>query len=48
MAKGILELRRQLDIGISSPMPVEIENEVFGFLDTFYSSRIGIRTLIGT
>lgn len=47
IARGILELRSHLGVGFNTPMPEDVENEVFQFLDTFYSSRIGIRTLIG-
>lgn len=47
IARGIMELREHTGVGFDTPMPEEIENEVFQFLDTFYSSRIGIRTLIG-
>lgn len=40
MAQGVLEWKRSKNIG-------ELDNEVQGWLDRFYMSRIGIRFLIG-
>jgi hypothetical protein len=45
MARAIYELKSKYSVdGVLAP---EIEETVFPFLDRFYTSRIGIRTLIG-
>lgn len=45
MARAIYELKSKYSTG--GVLPPEIEETVFPFLDRFYTSRIGIRTLIG-
>jgi hypothetical protein len=47
MARGIVEFRKKLNLTSPNMLPSNIERDTFDFLDTFYSSRIGIRTLIG-
>ena len=47
MARGVLEFRRHLGVGPGDTLPGGIEGVISSFLDNFYSSRIGIRTLIG-
>jgi pyruvate dehydrogenase kinase 2/3/4 len=46
MAKGIYQFRRSLGIPHGQPLPYSIEENVQRYLDTFFSSRVGIRTLI--
>ena len=46
MAKGVLEFSEAVGVNMRESIPVKIERDVFTFLDSFYSSRIGIRVLI--
>lgn len=46
MARGIAEFKHSKGVGTTMPLPEELETAVQRFLDGFYSSRIGIRTLI--
>ena len=46
MAKGFVELRERLHIGPTEPFPQEMQDLV-NILDVFYTSRVGIRTLMG-
>jgi len=46
MARGIAEFKHSRGLGTTDPLPVDLEDTVQRFLDGFYSSRIGIRTLI--
>jgi pyruvate dehydrogenase kinase 2/3/4 len=46
MARGIAEFKRAQGVETTHPLRPEIEAQVQRFLDVFYTSRIGIRTLI--
>lgn len=46
MAKGIFEFRRSVGVPFGHPMPAAIEDTVHNYLDVFFTSRVGIRTLI--
>ena len=46
MARGIVEFRQHLRLTTPEMLPGQVERDTFEFLDTFYLSRIGIRTLI--
>lgn len=45
MARGIYEYRRSLGVPLNAPLGV-IEDDVQRYLDVFFTSRVGIRTLI--
>lgn len=46
MARGIHEFRRSLGVAPGHPLPAVIEADVHQFLDLFFTSRVGIRTLM--
>ena len=46
VAKGIFEFRKKLGIPYGEPLPHQIEEDITQFLDVFFTSRVGIRTLI--
>ena len=46
IARGIFEFRKSLGVPYGHAMPSHIEDTVMSFLDTFFTSRMGIRTLI--
>lgn len=46
MAKGIFEFRRSQGIPFGHPMPTLVEEDVHSYLDVFFTSRVGIRTLM--
>ena len=49
MAKAMFEFKQRFRVdGVSTgDIPLDVAEKIFPFLDRFYSSRIGIRTLIG-
>mmetsp|Transcript_26370 Transcript_26370/g.43820 ORF Transcript_26370/g.43820 Transcript_26370/m.43820 type:complete len:440 (+) Transcript_26370:74-1393(+) len=47
MARGVYELKQQLQLQHGPSFDFGSVNEVHGYLDKFYMSRIGIRILIG-
>lgn len=47
MARGIFEFRRSLGVRHGQPLPAGVENGIHQYLDHFFTSRVGIRTLIG-
>lgn len=47
IAKGIYQFRRKLGVPLGEPLPEAIEHTTKQFLDIFFTSRVGIRTLIG-
>lgn len=47
MAAGVVELQRELGYADGGGLPPYLEESITPFLDAFFTSRIGIRTLIG-
>lgn len=46
MARGIFQFKKSLGLEHGAPLPASMERNVQGYLDMFFSSRVGIRTLI--
>lgn len=47
MARGIMEFRQSHGlVDRKQRLPAVVEDDIFGFLDVFFMSRVGIRTLI--
>lgn len=46
VARGVAELRHRLGVRQGEPLPAAVEESTRGFLDKFFTSRVGVRTLI--